>query len=146
MIDSQLDRKTFWQMVKSCSGTAADRANQYRFLGWTAAWGVSFAAATFAMTRGFVPAGAAAWAVAVVPLVPGILALRAYLRFLRMSDELLRKIQFESLAFGFGCGVIAGVGYPLLERAGAPEFPELVLLVMMLGWSFGQLWGLHRYR
>jgi hypothetical protein len=63
-----------------------------------------------------------------------------------MADELLQKVQFESLAFGFGCGVIAGLGYPLLERAGAPAFPELMLLAMMFGWAGRQVWSLNQYR
>ena len=145
MIDTKLSPKSWWDAVKSCSGTAADRTNQYRFLAWTAVWGVSFAAATWILAGDRAPPGAVAWLVAALPLVPGALALRAYLRFLRMADEMIRKIQHESLAFGCGCGVMAGVGYPLLELAGAPQFPDLTLLALMLGWSFGQLWGLRRH-
>lgn len=146
MIESRAEQRTFWQMVRSCSGSAADRKNQYRFLVWAAIWAVIFVAATWALNRGLVSGGAAAWLIAIAPLLPGALALRAYLRFLRMADELVRKIQFESLAFGFGCGIMGGLGYPLLERAGAPEFPELMLLAMAFGWTGGQLWAMNHYR
>jgi hypothetical protein len=146
MMDSPAGRRTYWEMIRSCSGTEADRTNQYRFMAWAALWGISFVAAVWALDRGHVPGGAAAWATALAPLVPGVLALRAYLRFLAGADELLRKIQFESLSFGFACGVLAGLGYPLLERAGAPPFPELMLLVMMFGWSGRQLWAVFQYR
>lgn len=145
-MDSRVERRTYWQMLQACSGTAADRRNQYRFLLWAALWGVSFVAVVWALDRGRVPGGIASWFTALVPLVPGLLAFRAYLRFLAEADELLRKIQLESIAFGFGCGVIAGLGYPLLERAGAPPVPELMLLAMMFGWAGRQLWGMHQYR
>jgi uncharacterized membrane protein YjjB (DUF3815 family) len=145
-MDSHVERRTYLQMFRSCSGTVADRRNQYRYLAWAALWAASFATATWALSRGLVQGGTAAWATAILPLIPGLLALRAYLRFLTEADELIRKIQFESLAFGFGCGVLAGLGYPLLERAGAPEAPELMLLVMMFGWAIRQLWAMHQYR
>jgi hypothetical protein len=35
---------------------------------------------------------------------------------------------------------------PLFERAGAPEAPELMLLVMMFGWAIRQLWATYQYR
>jgi hypothetical protein len=146
MLEQPISPASWTESIKNCSGTAVDRTNQYRFLAWTAVWGIAFVSATWALSRGLVPAGVAAWFVALTPLLPAVMALSAYLRFLRMADELLRKIQFEGLAIGFGCGVIAGVGYPLLERAGAPESPGLVMLVMMLGWAVGQLLGLRRYR
>jgi hypothetical protein len=47
---------------------------------------------------------------------------------------------------GFGCGVLAGLGYPLLEHAGAPPFRELMLVVMMFGWAGRQMWAMNRYR
>lgn len=47
--------------------------------------------------------------VAAVPLVPGFLFVRAYLKYLREADEFLRKIQMEALAIGFGAGLVCGI-------------------------------------
>ncbi len=64
-----------------------------------------------------------------------------------MADELLRKIQLEGLALGFGAGVIFAMSYQLLERAGAPQLQVSdTVVVMMVGWAVGQLLGLRRYR
>ena len=146
MNDAHTDRRTWWELIKSCSGTGADRRNQYRFLGWMAAWGVSFVSATWAL-RFLSLDGPVAWGVAIVPDVFAVGALLAYLYFLRMTDEMLRQIQLEGLALGFGAGVVFAVGYQLLERAGAPQLDiGDVVVVMMFGWALGQFIGLRRYR
>jgi hypothetical protein len=88
-----------------------------------------------------------AWAVAAAPLVLSIPPLLAYLRFLRMTDELLRKIQLDGLALGFAAGLIVALGYPFLERAGAPELGSSgIAMAMMICWAAGQVLGLARYR
>src|SRR5688572_20225060 len=43
-----------------------------------------------------------AWALASVPLLLGVVMVAMYVRFLRVADELLRKIQLEGIALGFG--------------------------------------------
>ncbi len=138
--------RSWWAIIKACSGTAADRRNQYWFLGWMFAWAVSFVAATWALV-GLEPDGAAAWLVAAGPNVFSVAALLAYLRFLRMADELLRQIQLEGLALGFGAGVLFAVGYQLLVLAGAPQAQLSDLAgVMMVAWAVGQLLATRRYR
>lgn len=141
------DRKTWWETIKHCSGSEADRRNQYRFLFWCLTWAVSFVAANWALRNNSTWSNEATWAVAIAPIVLGIPAVLAYLRFLREADELVRKIQVEGLAFGFGSGVIFAIGYQLLERAGAPELEASALVVvMMVAWTVGQLLAVSRYR
>ncbi len=144
---SDTDRRSWWQMIKSCSGTELDRRNQYRFIAWMFAWALSFVAATWILQGDRGLASPVVWLVAVAPIALGIAAVFAYLRFLRMADELLQKIQLEGLALGFGAGVIFAMGYQLLERAGAPplEIGDTVV-VMMVAWAIGQLLGMRRYR
>jgi riboflavin transporter FmnP len=48
------------------------------------------------------------WALAIVPAFFGVLTMRAYLKLLREMDELLRHMQFEAMAVGFGTGLILG--------------------------------------
>ncbi|MEE8243945.1 MAG: hypothetical protein V3R27_03040 [Pseudomonadales bacterium] len=138
-------RKGWWALILACSGTAADRRNQYIFLGWLFAWAVSFLAATWAL-KFLDLQGIAAWLLAIAPNVFSIGALFAYLHFLRMADELIRQIQLEGLAFGFGAGAIFAMGYQLMEHAGAPELHVGdPVVVMMVAWALGQLIGMRRY-
>jgi hypothetical protein len=141
------DRRTFWEMILACSGSAVDRRNQYYFLAWCLLWAVGFVAAAWAQRPDVGLGGAALWAVAAAPLALSIPPLLTYLRFLRMTDELLRKIQLDGLALGFGAGLILALGYPFLERAGAPELGSSgIVMAMLIGWAVGQLLGLARYR
>jgi hypothetical protein len=143
------ERLGWWRWMTSCAGmmTETDRRNSNRFTGWTFAWAVSFVGATLVLKAGLVPEGAASWAVALAPDVLGVAALLAYVRFLRQTDELLRKIQLEGLAVGFGVGVVFAMGYRLLERAGAPGLDiDDPVLVMLFAWVVGQLVALRRYR
>ena len=90
--------------------------------------------------------GPAKWAVALAPNVLGITLLFSYLHMLREMDELVRRIQLEGLALGFGVGVIFATGYQLLERAGAPEWGNEPVVIMMIAWIVGQLIAIRRYR
>lgn len=150
MVETQIDdtgRRSMWQMIQSCSGTRRDRQNQYWFTAWILAWALSFVAAAWVLKRNPDLGGALQWLVALGPTVFGIGALLAYLRFLRMADELLQKIQLEGLAIGFGTGAIFAMGYSLFERVGAPTLDiGDMLAVMMFGWVAGQLISMRRYR
>ena len=141
------ERMSWWQMIRSCSGTELDRRNQYYFVVWLAAWGVTYVGATWVLETYESLWGTTAYLLALVPSIFFIGALFAYLRFLRMTDELIRRIQVEGLAIGFGAGVIFATAYQILERAGAPELEaNTVVVVMMFGWVVGQLIGTWRYR
>jgi hypothetical protein len=138
--------------LAACWGTAADRRNQIRFMVWTFAWAVVFLFST-ALLRGRLAAfglqvgGTAAWLVASVPIVVAVGALRAYLRFLRMADELTRLIQLQGLAVGFGVGVIFLLGWELFEAAGARSLDAGdAVAVLVLAWVLGQLYGTWRFR
>ena len=144
---SSSDRRGWWEMIKSCSGTETDRRNQYWFLFWGVVWAIAFVASSWALRGDLAFRGTAAWAIAIAPIVVGIIPVLAYLRFLREADELLRRIQLEGLAFGSAVGAIFAICYPLLERAGAPhlELSSLVI-VMAFAWAVGRLLGIVRYR
>lgn len=76
--------------------------------------------------------------------MPG--ALVSYLRLLRMTDEMQRKIHVEGLAVGFGTGWIFAIGYLALEAAGAPELPVVtMIMVMTVGWMVGTFLAVRHY-
>ena len=150
MIDVQrdsADRMSYWQAVMACSGTAADRQNQYRFVILLLLWAVTFVGATWVLGAAPKLSATLAWSVAILPNLFSVLALFAYLRFLREADELVRRIQLEGLAFGFGAGVIIAMACFTLERVGVPELTaDRAVFVMMIGWAVGQLAAAWRYR
>lgn len=120
--------------------TPRDRANQRRFVVWVLAWAIAFVAATWLLKQDMVPAGPAAWLVALGPTLIGIGAVWVYLNFLRQADELTQRIQLQSLAWAFGVGVLFMTGYRLFERTGAPVLDiDDALLVMMLVWAGAQV-------
>lgn len=148
MTDEHSESKGLWRRVLAWDRglTPRDRRNQKRFVVALIAWALSQTGAVPVLENGWVPAGAAATAVALVPIAVGFLALLAYLRFLRQADEMTRRMQLEGLAIGFGAGTVFTMGYPVLETAGWPVAPDSTpAVVLMLGWGVGQLLAVRRY-
>lgn len=139
--------RSWWQAIKNFSGTEQDRRNQTWFLAWMLAWAVSYVGASWALKGDSNLPSSLAWSLVAIPNLIGIVAVLAYLRFLRMADELMRKIQLEGLAVGFAAGVLTTSGYQLAEAAGAPQLQtDHIIVVMIFGWTIGQLHGTWRYR
>jgi hypothetical protein len=147
MTSIDVKSRSWWQVIKSCSGTKLDRRNERRFSAWCLAWAVSYVAASWTLKADLDIAAPLVWFLVAAPNLIAIVAVFAYLRFLRMADELLRKIQLEGLALGFAAGVLVTAGYQLAEAAGAPELQtDLIIVVMIFSWTIGQLLGIWRYR
>lgn len=146
METAQTNRKTWWESIRACSGTAADRRNQRRFAAWMLGWSVAIVGA-LRILRTSELGGVVVWLVALAPSLLALMALGAFLRFLREADELVRRIQMEGLAIGFGVGLIVAVGYAPFQVAGGAQIDALDAVVpMMLGWVAGQLIATWRYR
>lgn len=112
--------------------------DSYQLLGWTLAWAIAFVGASWFLRGEPTISAGTAWIVAVAPNLLALAVVIVYLRFLRDADELVRRIQLEGLAFGFGVGVIFSMGYQLLERAGAPSLsPSDVAAIMMFAFVVG---------
>lgn len=145
--NSSGERRTWWETMKSCSGTKADRRNQYVFVAWCFVWALVFLGSSWTLKSDYPLSAPLEWIVALVPNAFGIGAVLAYMTFLRNADELIQKIQMEGLAFGFGIGLIFGLGYQLLEKAGAPRLAvDEMGLVLIGGWMLGQVLATGRYR
>jgi len=98
---------------------AHDRENAKRASIWMGVWAATFIAAIVVL--GPVPGGVRAtpwwaWLLAVLPVAPGVMALRAYVRYLREGDELVRKIHVEAAAVGFGVASVVSIGFNLLGQ------------------------------
>lgn len=150
MIDDTGDRAprtTFWQMISFGCGTAVDRDNNRRLTLWCLAWAAAVIGATWIVTHVDGLPRPAAIAVALLPNAFALGALYAYLRFLRMADELQRRIQIEGLAIGFGACFLFAIGWLVLQSAGLPDLPlATMILVMSGGWIAGNLIALRHYR
>ncbi len=133
-------------------GTPADRRNQVRFLIWTFVWMVGYTLAAQAIKRdlgGFgLQAGTVrAYFVALLPNVLAVGAFQAYVRFVRMADELTRLVQLQGMAVAFGATILLLFNWELLEKAGAPALdPSDAVLVPMLAWVVGMLISARRYQ
>jgi hypothetical protein len=128
--------------------TPQDQRNMTRFSAWLGAWMGVWIGVRFAM-EGWPPArqGALAWVLIAASLLPGFVAIAAYMRFLREADELLRKIQLEALAVSLGAGALFMMGWRLVRKAGGPPLDvNDPLLLMIPIWALAQWWGARRYR
>jgi hypothetical protein len=135
-----------------CGGgfyTARDARNQRRFTLWMLAAALVYLGAAAAIRWRTSLPGALSWLPWLLTSLAWLLALQAirrYVIFLRAADELLRRIQTEALALGFGAGAVVSMLYPLLEKLGAPKLGgTAAALVMMLAWSAGTWLGTRRY-
>ena len=141
-----------WAWLCYGIGTAADRRNQVLFLAWTFAWMLGFTAAAQTLKGnlsglGLEVEGTAAWVVAVLPNLLAVGAVLAYVRFLRMADELTRLVNLQGLAVGWGATVVFLFNWELLEAAGAPPLDAGdALMVAVFAWAFSQLYFGWRYR
>ena len=69
-----------------------------------------------------------------------------FIRYLREADELLRKIQLEAIALGFGAGVLATFTGSLVSRLMEKSLDGGdILLVMVAVYALGVIVGTRRY-
>ena len=127
--------------------TPVDRQNSKKFTLWCIAWAIAIIAANWVVSTFDGMPSTAAWIVAALPNFFALCALAAYMRFLRMTDEMQRRIQIEGLAVGFGVGWFFAIGYLVFQSAGAPTLPvTAMILVMTAGWIIGNLLAIRHYR
>lgn len=143
-MNSELRERGYWGCVLGT--TQADRRNNLRFTVLSLAWAVVYVGV--AMTQRFLaPPAPWSWIVAFLPAIPAILAVAAYLKFLREADEMVRTIQLQGLAYGFATGVLVRVGMQLpMELNRALARTDFVLTAMMLGWAAGVVIATRRYK
>ena len=85
--------------------------------------------------------------VALLPVIPTIFALAAFLHFLRQMDEMQRQIQLEGIGLSFGATAILTFAYGFLESAGFPPIGLIwILPLMVMLWGLGVALASRRYR
>jgi hypothetical protein len=84
---------------------------------------------------------------ALLPVLPALFGLRAYMRFFSRIDELQRRIQSEALAFGFASAGILTFSYGFLENAGLPRLSWIFVFPLMIAmWGIGAGIAARRYQ
>ncbi len=88
---------------------------------------------------------------ALAPLIPGLLYVRSWMRFIRGLDELQRRIQLEAFLFAAVGTVIVGAVVSTLNAHGIPtgwmkHGPGMgtAFMAMLVLWSVG--WGIAKCR
>jgi hypothetical protein len=85
--------------------------------------------------------------VAVLPAIPGAIALVIFVRGLMRLDEIQTRIQLYSLGLALGASALATFGYGFFEAVGMPRLPgAAVLPVMAIFWGLGTAFFTWRYR
>src|SRR5262245_37739197 len=130
----------------SIAFTRRDVRNFWVFNGWLIATMVAYATAIILLRVGVIGRGPVAWTLAAIMTILALLTIRAFMAFLRQADELLRRIQLEALALGFGAGWMFMLCYRVFERLGAPQLDIAhPILIMAFTFAFGQYLGVRRY-
>jgi hypothetical protein len=84
--------------------------------------------------------------IALAPMLAGGGVCWAILRHFRRVDELVRRIQFEALAFAFGGTALLTFSYGFLEGLGYPRLSMFAVWpVMAVLWCVGGLIARRRY-
>ncbi len=112
---------------------ATDRANEKRVNSFAFAWIGLLTGANVLRHTTQLPEPVIL-AVALASAIPGALFVKAYLKMLREADEMLRQMQYEALAVGFGAGVVCGMTAMVLLPEG-PIFGFATLMPMVIGFS-----------
>ncbi len=147
-IGDSANKTTWWQAALMIRGqTEVDNRNIRAIYIWFITSGLSVGLVTSILSEFPEFRGPLAWGLVIVSLGLVVVAIHAHLRFLRESDEFMRKVQFEGMAIGWAAGAIFCLGSFLLESLGVPPLPMTYVLVpMTIGWAVGSLLVAARYR
>lgn len=81
------------------------------------------------------------------PLVPGLMAFRAYLKFFHEADELRRRIVVEGVLFAFGAVLLFWGAVQLPQHIWLPPIKaDWLISGMMFGWVIGMILAARRFR
>ena len=86
------------------------------------------------------------WAVALLPMIPGVFIAIGVVRAILKLDELAKKIILEALAVSFSCTLVLILSLALLELAGLPHInPVYTALFMSVVWLVAKLIVARKY-
>ena len=84
---------------------------------------------------------------AVVPIIPILFALAAFLRYLSGIDELQQRIQLYAIGFAAGAISLLTFAYGLLENVGLPALPLIYVFPATIAlWGLALVYFTRRYK
>jgi hypothetical protein len=85
--------------------------------------------------------------VSLLPIVPILFGVGAFLAYLRQMDEMQRRIEFEAFAFSLGLTGVISFTLGLMENAGLPPVGIIWVFPMIIFfWSIGRYIAERRYK
>ncbi|HKI44261.1 MAG TPA: hypothetical protein VKA08_02900 [Balneolales bacterium] len=116
---------------------------------WTTGWVVTMALATFGPKFLWHSNELLTLLAILINLGFGIGMIMANIRYLKVLDEMMQKIQLEAMGLSLGIGVVCGLSYSLLDTTNLissdAEISYLIIL-MSLTYLAGIFTGHRRYR
>lgn len=113
---------------------------------WSLIWVGAFLAGDFLIDGGSVQDSTVIVAITVLAGMLGVGWVRAYVRFIRQADELMRKIQLDAMAVALGAGFVVGFSLIMLGDAGLIEARiSHVLVCMAAVYMLAVIIGLRRF-
>ena len=83
---------------------------------------------------------------ALLPLIPIVMGLMAFLRFFGAMDELQKRIQLYAMAFSFGATGLLTFSYGMLQNVGLPQVSFIAVFPLMIAlWGLGSVIASWRY-
>ena len=117
-------------------GSGRDRRatrNSIVFAIWICLFAAAFLVGHWLLdATGWKPEGAVGVGFSLLPLIPGLVAFRAYLKLFREADEMMRKIHLEALATAFGVAFVVGMSAGLLDQMDVPKVGKADLTWSMM--------------
>ncbi len=125
---------------------AAAKTYVIRFTSAMLAYSVLLVAAVMLVQR--IPWGnPLRYALMILPVVPIIFGLLAFVRFFESMDEMQKTIHLYALAFAFAASGLLSFTYGLLETVGLPHLSWVWIFPMMIAfWGIGSWLAARKYR
>lgn len=124
-----------WEGMREIDRANERRVNTYAFL-----WALGLIATALVVAYPGSPDWIG-WLLAFIPAGLAALCLRAYLRLLREMDEMLRHMQFEAMAVGFGTGLILGNTLVIIDGFPRAFIAPAIVAPMMFAYSIRIILG-----
>ena len=85
--------------------------------------------------------------IALLPIIPVVFMIMAFMRYLAAIDELQQKIQLQAIGFAAGTTGLLTFAYGFLELVGFPQFSIfLVFPMIIMLWGLGLAFFTRRYQ
>ena len=124
------------------------RRNTLKLMGWTVAWVLTLAIATFGPTLAW-ESKAVTLASILLNLAAGAGMILANKDYLQGVDEMQRKIQLEAMALALGVALVFGLAYSTADIADLIPFDaEIahVVFAVCAAYALGIFLGIRRYQ